>query len=182
VTRIYTRTGDDGNTDLPGAKRVGKNHPRIWVCGALDELGCVLGLAASTCKFDELKEIIVYLQELLLEAGAELAGSHGKRPGEHPIRITAADVEKIEQTIDAVSAPLEPVAHFIVPGGTQLAARLHLARTVCRRAERHLVELAARESVEPALSALVNRFSDLLFVMARRANQSAGVPERKWTP
>jgi cob(I)alamin adenosyltransferase len=179
--KLYTRTGDDGSTGLFGGKRVSKDAPRVDAYGTVDELNSALGLAAAACPFDELTQIIARLQPELFEIGSNLctpAGSHNK----HIPPITPAHIEAMEKAIDAVCAPLPPMKHFVLPGGTELASRLHMARCICRRAERLIVALGRDEPLDPLVVTYMNRLSDLLFAMSRRANQLAGVEDVPWIP
>lgn len=180
MAKIYTRTGDRGETGLIGGERVAKSHPRIIVLGDLDELNATLGAARSVGADADLDSLLGSLQDHLFRLGASLAIGP-KRPK------TNADVAEnetawVEKTIDRLEAELEPLRNFVLPGGSHQAAILHLARSVCRRAERELTILAGVESVKDTEAAYLNRLSDLLFVMARAANARAGVPEIKWTP
>ena len=186
-TRIYTRTGDAGQTGLLGPRRVSKDDPRVEAYGSVDELNAWLGWARASCEAwpalkQELEGILVRLQELLFVAGAELATDPAVGSTDRLLRITRQDVEQVERWIDAAEAALVPLRHFILPGGSPAAAALHVARTVARRAERRLVTLAAREGVRPELLAFFNRVSDLLFVLARRANALAGRADVLWEP
>jgi cob(I)alamin adenosyltransferase len=168
---IYTRTGDRGETDLLGGPRVRKDSPRSEACGELDELDAFLGLARCEPLPDGAGELLEQIQRRLLHLRAELVSV---TPTGIDFRIAdARDAETIEQAIDRYDAELPPLHAFVVPGGTRGAAVLHVARTVCRRAERRLVTLAGIEPqvVSPALLAYVNRLSDLLFVLARAANR-----------
>jgi len=176
--KIYTRTGDDGRTNLIGRARVPKSSPRVEAYGTVDELNACIGVArahAGGWFEDELAE----MQGKLLEIGAELAtvdaGALAKLP-----RVSDGDVARLEAWIDRLDAGLQPLRRFILPGGMPLAAHLQVARTVCRRAERRLVTLSETEPVEPRIGRYLNRLSDLLFVMARAANARAGAPEAEW--
>jgi cob(I)alamin adenosyltransferase len=182
---LYTRTGDDGSTGLYGGDRVGKDHPRVEAYGTVDELNAWIGLAAAACDRDRpvharMLSILADVQLRLLDLGADLAA-----PGHGPQRdtvkpITADHVKAVESWIDEIDAGNEPMREFIVPGGTELAARLHAARTVCRRAERRVVVLARVSTLNRQAIVYVNRLSDLLFALARRANTDAGVPDVVW--
>lgn len=177
--KIYTKTGDAGRTGLFGAPRVPKSHPRIEAYGEADELNAVLGVARAHADDPELARILARLQEMLFVLGADLAS-----PKPHPRtpRIAEADTRTLEQWIDAFDAEIPPLDRFILPGGSVLAAWLHLGRTVCRRMERRLVAFAARETVNPALIPFTNRLSDLLFTMARVANKRAKTSDIAWVP
>ena len=185
--RIYTRTGDAGQTGLLGPRRVSKDDPRVEAYGSVDELNAWLGWARAGCEGhpapqQELEPILARLQELLFVAGAELATDPAAGGADRLPRISRQDVEQLERWIDAAEAALAPLRHFILPGGSTVAAALHVARTVARRAERRVVALAARETLRPELLAFFNRLSDLLFVMARRANALAGRADVLWDP
>jgi cob(I)alamin adenosyltransferase len=146
----------------------------------VDEASAVVGWARATDLPDEIDAVLARIQEACFRLGAWLASTADADPGVRP--IDAEDVRDLEATIDAVDANLPALANFILPGGSEGAARLHVARTVARRAERVLVELAAVETVEPACLAWLNRLSDLLFVLARSANANAGVGDVPWAP
>ncbi len=183
--KLYTRTGDDGSTGLFGGGRVGKDHPRIEACGCVDELNAALGLAAIACDPGsapgaELRGILDRLQSRLFDLGADLATPLDSRHREKIRPIGAGDVAEAEAWIDRIDAGNEPMRQFILPGGTEPAARLHLARAVCRRAERRLVSLGRSEPLNPQAVIYLNRVGDLLFAMARRANRDAGVPDVPW--
>lgn len=178
--RIYTRTGDDGTTGLYGGQRTTKDALRVMAYGTVDELNSQLGLAAAGCEFDELSKVIATLQPRLFDLGADLCtpiDAHAPKQ----VRITPRHVEELEKLIDATHEPLEPLTTFVLPGGSELAARLHVARTVARRAERLIVALAHQEPVGEGVVPYINRVSDLLFAAARRANQLVGVEDVPWT-
>jgi cob(I)alamin adenosyltransferase len=177
---IYTRTGDQGETDLLGGARVPKDALRPEVCGTLDELNALLGLARSYPLSESVQSLAGRLQSDLFRVAAEVAAAD---PGAlAAARIGPADVAALERAIDQCEAQLPPLRSFILPGGGQPAGVLHLARAVCRRAERRLVTLARSEpaAVSADLLAYVNRLSDLLFVLARMVNSQAGVAETIW--
>lgn len=179
--KLYTKQGDDGSTTLFGGQRVDKHALRVEAYGTLDELNSVLGLAAAVADEHHLRPMLLRLQAELFELGSAICTPPGKSVA-HVSPFTAAHVERLERTIDDLTESLEPMRNFILPGGSEAAARLHLARTVCRRAERLIVALARIEPVEGPVLAYVNRLSDLLFAMARRANQLAGVADVAWKP
>ncbi|MHC4996237.1 MAG: cob(I)yrinic acid a,c-diamide adenosyltransferase [Planctomycetota bacterium] len=180
--KIYTRSGDDGTTGLFGGDRTVKDSQRVEAYGTIDELNACLGLAAATPDIPTaLLTIVGRLQAELFEIGANLCTPPGK-PNEHIPHVSAAHITQIENDIDTLSVPLPEMKHFILPGGSELAARLHLARTVCRRAEREIIALSREEEVAPLIVTYTNRLSDLLFVMARAANQAAGVEDVPWKP
>ena len=183
---LYTRTGDDGTTGLFGGDRVSKDHPRIVAFGAIDELNACVGLAAAACNTNDeyesqLLRVFRELQCRLFDIGADLAAPVGSKHEDKIKRIDGDDVKQVETWIDRIDAENEPMKNFVLPGGTELAARLHLARTVCRRAEREVIALARVGPVNEQLRIYLNRISDLLFAMARRANKQAGVPDVPWT-
>ena len=182
---LYTGSGDDGSTGLFGGDRVGKDHPRVEAYGTVDELNAMLGLAGATCDRDrpvhaQMLSILADVQSRLLDLGAELAVPDGGQGPDKAATITADRVKAVEGWIDEIDAGNEPLREFIVPGGTELAVRLHMARTVCRRAERRIVVLARIGDLNPHAIVCVNRLGDLLFAMARRANADAGVSDVMW--
>jgi len=181
LDRIYTRGGDAGETSLGDGARVPKSHPRIAAYGTVDELNAVLGLVLAGDLSDELRTALERIQNELFDLGADLAVPVDDVRRER-LRVDASQVEALEDLCDRASAQVEPLRSFVLPGGTETAGRLHLARTVCRRAERLVVELAAEEPVTPEALAYLNRLSDLLFLLARAANASAGVEEPLWRP
>lgn len=181
--KIYTRTGDLGETGLFGGGRVAKDHVRVEAYGAVDELSSVLGLAVRELD-GELGGRLRRVQGDLLSIGATLATptpEEGGRAGGHIPDLPHARIAEMEEWMDAAETELEPLREFILPGGTEAAARLHVARTVCRRAERRVVALAHLARVDPFVVQYLNRLSDLLFTWARLANRRAGVMDEKWT-
>ncbi len=183
---LYTRTGDDGTTGLFGGDRVSKDHPRVAAYGTVDELNACVGLAVAACDTNDeygsqLLRVFRELQSRLFDIGADLAAPMGSKHEDKIKRIDGDDVEQVEAWIDEIDAENEPMKCFVLPGGTELAARLHVARTVCRRAEREVVALARVGPVNEQLRIFLNRISDLLFAMARRANKQAAVPDVPWT-
>jgi cob(I)alamin adenosyltransferase len=172
--------GDDGETGLFGGARVSKASDRVDTYGTVDELNAVLGLARARGLAGELDATVVRVQSELFTLGAELATVPGKEDKLGIALIAEPQVEALEAAIDAADAALPPLKTFVLPGGSEAAAALHLARTVCRRAERALVALSAREPVRPELVRYLNRLSDLLFTYARRANQLAAVDDVPW--
>ncbi|HZP48415.1 MAG TPA: cob(I)yrinic acid a,c-diamide adenosyltransferase [Vicinamibacterales bacterium] len=177
--KIYTRTGDAGETSLFDGTRVGKEDPRVDAYGEVDETNAWLGLARASRLDPALAEDIVRIQRDLFALGAQLADPADKIADRVAKAVLSdADVERLEQSIDRFEAELPPLRRFILAGGTPAGAALHVARTVCRRAERRIVAL--RPPVDPVLIRYVNRLSDLLFVLARVANHRGGVPEVEW--
>lgn len=179
LTRIYTRAGDTGETSLGEGSRVPKTDLRIEAYGTVDELNSFLGLALAGDLPNELRPWLEQVQNDLFDLGADLSVPLEDDRRER-LRVTAAQVERLEELCDLVNERLEPLKSFILPGGTEASARLHVARAVCRRAERLAVALAAEHGVNPAALSYLNRLSDLLFILARTAN--AGSPEPLWRP
>jgi cob(I)alamin adenosyltransferase len=174
--KLYTKRGDDGGTDLYAGQRTTKTDPRIVAIGDVDETNATLGLSIAACDAGELKDLLLAMQCRLFDLGADLATADPAKPR----RIAQSHIEQIEKQIDAACADLPPMKHFILPGGCELASRLHFARTVCRRAERACVAL---HQIDPGTTQAViflNRLSDLLFALARRANQIDGVDDVPW--
>ncbi len=179
--RIYTRTGDAGETALLGGRRVRKSALRVEAYGELDELNAWLGLAVAALPESSTVNLLTEIQRHLFALSARVADARerGETPPEKAT-FPEAHVTLLERAIDLAGETLPPLKTFVIPGGTEAGARLHLARTVCRRAERRLVALAAQEDVPPVFLAYLNRLSDLLFVLARAANHQAGAAERPW--
>jgi len=173
ITKVYTKTGDSGETSLVDGSRVSKAHDRVCAYGDVDELNSVLGLARIELDDPELKDLIVSIQNELFVLGADLATP---QPMAVP-RIEDSQVRGLEQAIDRLMEELEPLREFILPGGTRGAAVLHIARTVARRAESVVVLLREQIEINEAALIYLNRLSDLLFVMARIANKRAATPE-----
>ena len=184
MPNIYTRTGDDGTTGLFGGDRVGKANPRIEAYGTVDEVNSAVGLARAHLRdapgFERLDPVLADVQDGLFVLGADLATP----PDAKPVvpRIDGAHTKGIETHIDAFQDDLPELKTFILPGGTPAAAALHTARTVCRRAERRVVQAGASTPVNEQATIYLNRLSDLLFVTARWANRQSGVREDPWTP
>ena len=182
--KIYTRRGDAGQTDLFGGERVGKDALRVSAYGDVDELNASIGVALAAGVDDSLAESIARIQSALFDLGASLATpdpAHRRKAG--VVGVGDADIDALEALIDHLEAGLEPLATFILPGGTPAAAALHVARTVCRRAERAVVHLTATpgESVETTSTRYLNRLSDLLFVLARHENARRGMADVAWS-
>jgi len=175
---IYTRTGDKGTTGLANGERIGKGSPRVAALGAVDELNAAIGLTVAHAPDDlndAIRECLHSIQDRLFIVGAMLAQAGGMQLPDDAITGLEADIDRFD-------AELAPLTHFILPGGSPAGAQLHLARTICRRAERDLLTLGASDRVESALSIYLNRLSDLLFVLARLVNQHAGIEEQAWKP
>ncbi len=174
--RLYTKRGDEGMTDLMGG-RVRKDHPRVVAYGTIDELNSVLGIVKSSLEDRQLANLIEKVQRDLFVIGAELATAEGNKP---TMKISAVRLKALEQQIDNFQLEAPTPRKFVLPGNSLTEAFVHLARTVCRRAERHLVTLAARESVRPLLLQYLNRLSDWLFALALVINKREGVLENVW--
>jgi len=179
--KVYTRRGDAGDTDLFGGGRVGKEDVRVEAYGAVDEANAAIGVAAAHSAHADLHAICRDVQDRLFDLGGTLATPDAeKRQRSGVPAVGAADVEALELHIDALETELPPLQRFVLPGGSPAAAAFHVARTVCRRAERRCVALHRREPLEPASLGWLNRLSDLLFVMARVENHRAGAADVPW--
>lgn len=184
MSRIYTRTGDEGETGLFGGGRVPKSDARVRAYGEVDELNAALGWALTQLPPDaaEVRERLVLVQGDLFALGAHLATPPDARSRGHLPPLPDDRPAEFERWIDEAEEELEPLRSFILPGGSAAGAALHLARTVCRRAERAAVELGAKADLEPTILVYLNRLSDLLFDLARLVNLRAGVTEAPWRP
>src|SRR5438128_1119933 len=172
LSRIYTKTGDQGETALGDGSRVAKDHPRVTAYGGVDELNAVLGVLLAACRPDaETAELMRSIQNDLFDVGADLCvpGKADEKPGDK-LRVRAEQSLRLEAAIDRLNTNLAPLTSFVLPGGTPLAAWCHLARTVCRRAERDVVTLSRGETINQQVVIYLNRLSDLLFVLARHGN------------
>ena len=179
--KIYTRTGDRGDTGLGDGSRVGKDTLRVECYGEVDELNACLGVVRSQHEDESLDILLAQIQQDLFALGAQLADPQARVVGQKPkAAVTDAHVKRLEDAIDAKQDSLPALRAFILPGGSPAGAMLHFSRTVCRRAERRIVALARHDEVDPLVLAYLNRLSDLLFVLARDANRRAGVPEATW--
>jgi cob(I)alamin adenosyltransferase len=183
LTRIYTRTGDAGASGLATGERRTKSDQRFAVIGTVDETNACVGLARLHCaKDDHLDRLLARIQNDLFDLGADLAVPEGADPKARPqLRVSLAQVQRLEAEIDELNGALAPLTSFVLPGGTPAAAALHLCRTVCRRAERLMVALAEREPFNTAATTFINRLSDLFFVAARHANHN-GSGDVLWVP
>lgn len=179
---IYTKTGDAGETSLFGGGRVRKNDPRVAAYGDVDELNSAIGAAAATAPADFERETLERIQGDLLAIGGRLASPDPKKVAKALEKATLDDarIRAMETAIDRADRELPELTAFVLPGGTPKAAQLHVARTICRRAERSVVALTSREPIPPEIVVYLNRLSDLLFTLARLANHRAGVPDRTW--
>ena len=188
LTRIYTRGGDKGETSLGRGERVAKHDPRVEAYGTTDEANAVIGLARAaverTLKNDahraHVDEMLKRIQNDLFDLGADLCTIEAKQ-GSEALRIAASQTGRLEHEIDAMNAELSPLTSFVLPGGSEASAWLHLARTVARRAERRMTALAAEQPVSPEAIRYINRLSDHLFVLARRLNDN-GAADVLWVP
>jgi cob(I)alamin adenosyltransferase len=179
LTRIYTRTGDGGETSLGDGSRVDKLDPRIVAFGTVDELNSLLGLVLSSEAAGEVGAVLRRVQNELFDLGADLSV-----PPSVPdrLRVVQGSVDRLEADCDRFNEQLPTLKSFVLPGGTEAAARLHVARAVCRRAERETLAASRRVDVSPLAIVYLNRLSDLLFILARAANAAAGEPEPLWKP
>lgn len=179
--KIYTKSGDKGETSLFGGQRVSKNDVRIESYGTVDELNSILGMAICEIENPELKSLLISLQNELFQVGSDLATPRSDSGKDSYIkRIDGNDVVRLENLIDRYSENLPELKYFILPGGSRGASWLHMARTVCRRAERKVVELNISIDIGDALVVYLNRLSDLFFVLARYANHVTDTPDVKW--
>jgi len=179
--KIYTKTGDKGQTGLFGGKRVQKSSARINAYGTVDELNAAIGVALCNAIDEEVKSVLWKLQNQLFTLGADLATPLEVESKNISIpRVSEDDISGSEKAIDFFESQLEEIRFFILPGGSKSAAQLHLARTICRRAEREIVVLAQQEEINQKIVIFVNRISDLLFVLSRIENKASGIPDQKW--
>ena len=187
LNKIYTRTGDDGTTGLVDGSRLPKHAARMEAIGAVDEANSAIGLAVVALADGHHAAVLTRIQNDLFDLGADLAtplgalGGEDFTPGEMTLRIVASQASWIEQQIDALNARMPPLTSFILPGGSEAAARVHIARASVRRAERAMTALAAADPVNPAALAYANRLSDYLFVLARAVN-AGGAGDVLWVP
>jgi len=178
--KIYTRTGDSGETGLFDGTRVAKSNPRVAAYGDVDELGAYLGAVRAVSQEEDLRAMLEQIQRDLFAIGARLADpAHRIASRVRKAAVGSEDIARLEEWIDSLEADLPSLRRFILAGGSQSGAGLHVARAICRRAERAMVGLGS-DAYEPELLTYVNRLSDLLFVMARSANHRAGAPELEW--
>jgi cob(I)alamin adenosyltransferase len=180
LTRIYTRGGDDGMTSLGGGQRVRKHSLRVAAYGEVDELNSQIGLAVSCGPEPQLARVLRDIQNELFHLGSDLCILEEDKERMQAPCIEQRHVDALEQLLDRLGEELGPLENFILPGGSHCAARLHVARAVCRRAERAVVALAEAESISPLAVRFLNRLSDALFMMARKENQRRGVPDVLW--
>jgi cob(I)alamin adenosyltransferase len=182
LTRIYTKTGDEGMTGLGGGQRVPKDSRRVETYGTVDELNSQIGVALATGLCERLSGELRRIQNELFDLGADLA-TPASSQARHPVpTVEPRHIEKLERLIDELNEVVGPLTNFLLPGGAPGAAQLHVARTVCRRAERTATSLARDETIGPTVLPYLNRLSDALFVMARYENHERGVAEPLWEP
>ena len=180
LTRIYTRGGDDGTTGLGGGQRVRKNSVRIEAIGAVDDVNSQIGLVVACGPDPDLARTLREVQNDLFHLGADLCMLDEDKQRFPGPTIEQRHIDALERVVDELTAKLGPLENFILPGGSTCAARLHVARSVCRRAERTVVALAEEEPINPLTVKYLNRLSDALFVMAREENRGRGVPDVTW--
>jgi cob(I)alamin adenosyltransferase len=182
LTRIYTRKGDDGTTGLGGGQRVAKDTLRVAAYGTVDELNSAVGVALAAGTTERLDGELRRIQNELFHLGSDLCFLEEDKQAFSLPQIEAHHVTALEALMDALNEVVGPLENFIMPGGTPTAAAIHVARTVCRRAEREVIALSRAEPVGPHVVAYLNRLSDALFIMARYENHAHGVPEPLWNP
>jgi len=181
LTRIYTRTGDAGRTRLADNNQTDKTDPRVEAYGSVDEASCALGLALADPALDEsIRSVLAAIQNDLFDVGADLA-TPLTSPG-RALRVAQSWVDRLESWCDQFQEGLEPLRSFVLPGGSELSARLNLARAIVRRAERATWQVAQQTEINPLTAVYLNRLSDLLFILGRQANRLAGTPELLWQP
>ena len=181
LDRIYTRSGDDGRTSLGDGARLPKLHLRVAAYGSVDEANSIIGIALLHVSDADIRDVLSRVQNDLFDLGGDLCRPEREHRKVEPLRVSERQVRWIEERIDAFNAALTPLHSFILPGGSQAAAHLHHARTVVRRAERYMTEIAYQEPVNPAALKYANRLSDLLFVLARYVNER-GRADILWRP
>jgi cob(I)alamin adenosyltransferase len=181
ITKVYTKTGDRGTTSLGSGERVSKDAPRVEAYGTVDELNSVLGVLLCEQMPADLREELLRIQQELFDLGADLCTPDSERKEAGP-KIKTPQIERLEKLIDAHNDPLKPLTSFILPGGARTASLFHLARTVCRRAERRVVTLSRHETLDANVVIYLNRLSDALFVLARSENARRGHGDILWDP
>jgi cob(I)alamin adenosyltransferase len=177
LTKIYTKTGDDGTTGLVGGKRVKKSNPRIIAYGAVDELNSAIGIALSSHLDSDINELLTLIQNHLFIVGGDLANPNLNDASN---RVQDDMITYLENHIDCLESELDPITYFILPGGDEVASRIHLARAICRRAEVNIAELSESEQINKTCQVYMNRLSDLLFVMARSINKRKKINDVAW--
>ena len=180
--KVYTKTGDAGTTSLIGGTRVPKNDPRLDAYGGVDELNAHVGMVRSYPLPETLRRQLIDIQNTLFVVGANLATDPAAAGNHPPLPCTDEDVTRLEEAIDAMEAGLPPLRYFVLPGGHPAVAACHVARTVCRRVERRVLDLREHAEVDPAVTRYLNRLSDYLFVLSRAIAHELNVEEEKWEP
>ncbi len=188
INKIYTKTGDKGETSLVGGRRLPKDNIRIESYGTVDELNTIIGIVRSFVEADDelrqieqLSKVLLAIQQKLFDLGSELA-THQDDSYEGQIKASENEVKWLESIIDHLNQDLQPLKSFVLPGGNQVNAYLHQARTVCRRAERRVIQLSHQTPINPMIQAFLNRLSDLMFAMARWVSKQKNIPETLWQP
>lgn len=179
--KLYTKTGDDGTTGLVGGSRVKKYDVRLEAYGTVDELNAAIGVIRSNNLPDEIKELLINIQNKLFNIGSLLASDEKGKQFTADLLITQKHIEELEKTIDKFEENLPEIKHFVLPGGEITSAQCHVARTICRRAERRILEFSEREPVQTEITVYINRLSDFLFVLARKIAFDNNCNEEKWT-
>lgn len=180
--KIYTKTGDEGMTSLIGGKRVAKNSARLESYGTIDELNSVLGMIRSFPMAPEVEDELVEIQSRLFDVGGNLATDPENAPLKMKLGVKEKDIERLEKAIDRMDGEVPPMTHFVLPGGNEVVSFCHIARTVCRRAERRILDLGGEAEVDALVLKYVNRLSDYLFILSRKLAHDSGLEERKWIP
>jgi len=180
--KIYTKTGDRGMTSLIGGKRVPKNSSRLEAYGTIDELNSYLGMIRSFELEEQLREELMEIQSRLFDVGGNLATDPENEQIKVRLGVDGADVQFLENAIDRMDKEVPPLKYFVLPGGDKTVSFCHIARTVCRRAERRILDLAEETEVDELVLTYMNRLSDYLFMLSRKVAQSRGIEEHKWIP
>ena len=180
MTKIYTKTGDDGTTGLVGGNRIKKNDPRLEAYGTVDELNSWIGLIRTFHEDEFTEELLAEIQNILFNIGSRLASDEKGEFYTRNLKLTTADIEKLESAIDLFEKDLPRLNFFILPGGDSQVSQCHIARTVCRRAERRILEFAESHEVDNDIILYINRLSDFLFVLARKTGSKNGTKEIRW--
>lgn len=182
MTKVYTKTGDDGTTGLIGGTRVKKFDNRLEAYGTIDELNSAIGIVAAYLNDEHDLEVINKIQNILFVVGSHLASDESAQTLKEQLLCTKADIKLLEQEMDRMTAELPQLKHFVLPGGCPPAAHTHLARTICRRAERRMVEMGELIEIDAELTQYINRLSDYLFVLSRKLNVEEHHDETFWQP
>ena len=180
ITKVYTRTGDKGETSIVGGIRVRKSNVRLEAYGTVDELNAHLGLLAAMLPVGDDRDLVIKIQNNLFNVCSNLATDQSKTPLYESAKLAGGEIEWLEQEVDKIMKLLPEKQGFVLPGGTQAAAQAHVCRTVCRRAERRIVALSEVALISPEIQQYINRLSDYLFVLAKKINFNAGVSEIVW--